>query len=349
MKTIWLGRIFSAALSGRNFFYSMVQLLRGRQEHFQKNCSHAEEGRNEQRFFWVLASFSLSHRPQRACSFVQASPKHQNSSLPHGSTFSSNAVISSCRFATMAVMLIMGVSTTAQTTNGLSDAEVQGEQLAQEILEQKPAYSFTNTGVLRCIAEKEPPVQAVFIAAVNVRPTNWISVYQTIITNKNGGKMETLKIVHDDGRQNFYTIMRSFFVESAPIESGFAPLTWFGTQWVHSLEGDFWPVDLGLEFFHWPDQKIIKKEFMRGRGCMVLESTNPDPGTNGYSRVDSWIDEQSHAIVQAEAYDENGRLLKVFDPKTVKKVNGQWELQDMEMRNVQTGSRTWIEFDLKSD
>ena len=29
-----------------------------------------------------------------------------------------------------------------------------------------------------------------------------------------------------------------------------------------------------------------------------------------------------------------------------KKVNGQWELQEMEIRNVQTGSRTRLEFDL---
>jgi hypothetical protein len=29
-------------------------------------------------------------------------------------------------------------------------------------------------------------------------------------------------------------------------------------------------------------------------------------------------------------------------------VNGQWELQEMEIRNVQTGSRTRLEFDLKS-
>jgi hypothetical protein len=40
-------------------------------------------------------------------------------------------------------------------------------------------------------------------------------------------------------------------------------------------------------------------------------------------------------------------LLKEFAPKSFKKVNGQWELQEMEIRNVQTGSRTRLEFDLK--
>ena len=78
---------------------------------------------------------------------------------------------------------------------------------------------------------------------------------------------------------------------------------------------DFWIADLGLEFFHWPEQKILKKEFRRGRGCMVLESTNPNPSTNGYSRVDSWIDKESGGIVQAKAYDAKGKLLKEFYPK----------------------------------
>ena len=109
---------------------------------------------------------------------------------------------------------------------------------------------------------------------------------------------------------------------------------------------DFWIADLGLEFFHWPEQKILKKEFARGRGCMVLESTNPNPSANGYSRVVSWIDEETLGIVQAKAYGAQGKLLKEFYPKDFKKVNGQWQLQSMEIDNAQTGSRTRLEFDL---
>ena len=109
---------------------------------------------------------------------------------------------------------------------------------------------------------------------------------------------------------------------------------------------DFWLGDLGLEFFHWPEQKILKKEVKRSRGCSVLESTNPDPSTNGYSRVVSWIDEESGGIVQAFAYDAQGRKLKEFYPKNFEKVNGQYQVQEMEMDNVQTGSRTRLEFDL---
>ena len=111
---------------------------------------------------------------------------------------------------------------------------------------------------------------------------------------------------------------------------------------------DFWLCDLGLEFFHWPQQKVLKKEIHRSCGCTVLESTNPSPTANGYSRVLSWIDKESGGILEAEAYDIHDKLLKDFAPKSFKKVNGQWELQEMEIRNVQTGSRTQLEFDLKN-
>ncbi len=112
---------------------------------------------------------------------------------------------------------------------------------------------------------------------------------------------------------------------------------------------DFWIADLGLEFFHWPQQKVLKKEFHRQCACTVLESTNPNPTTNGYSRVVSWIDEDSLGIVEAFAYDVNGKKLKNFYPKSFEKdkASGQYQVQSMIMENLQTGSRTRLEFDLK--
>jgi hypothetical protein len=112
---------------------------------------------------------------------------------------------------------------------------------------------------------------------------------------------------------------------------------------------DFWIADLGLDFFHWPEQKILKHDMKRGRSCEVLESTNPNSSANSYSRVVSWIDNETLGIIHVEAYDAKGKLLKEFDPKSFKKVNGQWELLEMEIRNDQTGSRTRLEFDVKKE
>ena len=112
---------------------------------------------------------------------------------------------------------------------------------------------------------------------------------------------------------------------------------------------DFWLADLGLEFLHWPEQRMIKKEMSRSQFCKVIESINPQPATNAYSKVISWIDHDSGGIVHAEAYDAKGELLKIFEPKEIEKVNGQWQLREMQIRNVQTKSRTRIEFDLETE
>src|SRR5262249_45666734 len=109
---------------------------------------------------------------------------------------------------------------------------------------------------------------------------------------------------------------------------------------------DFLVTDLGLEFFHWPEQRLIKREMRRSRSCKVLESVNPHPEPGAYLRVVSWIDNESSGIVHAEAYDLKNKLLKEFDPKEFTKVEGQYQLQEMEIINRQTGSRTSIEFDL---
>ena len=61
----------------------------------------------------------------------------------------------------------------------------------------------------------------------------------------------------------------------------------------------------------------------------------------------SWVDTESLGIVEAYAYDANGKKLKNFYPKDIKKVNGQWQVQTLVMENLQTGSKSRLEFNLK--
>jgi len=63
----------------------------------------------------------------------------------------------------------------------------------------------------------------------------------------------------------------------------------------------------------------------------------------------TWLDQESlddagtPAIIFAEAWDASGKL-KEFSPKDLKKVDGQYQLEEMEIKNLRTGSRTRIEF-----
>jgi hypothetical protein len=244
----------------------------------------------------------------------------------------------------LATILFFTFSATAQQTNNLSDAEIQGRNLTQQLLAQNPVTNFTQSGILK-IRDKAGNTTNVFISfQTQINTDDWKTTYEARRgTNSYSAPIVSLTIIHKNGQPNQY-----FFCED---ENGIEPSSIEGYTILNGNEtmipfahSDFWICDLGLEFFHWPEQKILKKENRRSRACSVLESTNPDPSANGYSRVISWIDEESGGIVHAGAYDFKNKLLKEFDPKSFKKVNGQWELQEMEIDNVQTGSRTRLEF-----
>jgi hypothetical protein len=242
---------------------------------------------------------------------------------------------------TFVLILLTAFGAAAEMTNDWVEAEIQGRQLAQQIweyLEQRPAENLTNTVVLIIRDAKgrhsEVSVQVQTMTGV----TRWSTTYETT----SGSNQAALVVIHEADRPNQYQLYNSL-----PLALH-SPELLAGNETMNPFAGsDFWIADLGLEFFRWPEQKILRHEMRRGRSCKVLESTNPNPTPNAYSRVVSWIDNETLGIVQAEAYDTKGKLLKEFYPKSFKKVNGQWELQEMDIRNDQTGSRTWLKFDLK--
>ncbi len=234
----------------------------------------------------------------------------------------------------------------AETTNALSDAEMQGRQLAQKILGQQPAESFTNSGVLKIRDGKGVRSEIPIECKTVVTATNWQSIYKASWTNR----LENLWVIHAVNQPNVYAHETNYLPGNLPVAGhllrGPHPLS--DEELMSPFAGsDFWVADLGLEFFHWPEQKVLPNPtaLKLGRSYALLESTNPHPSAAGYARVLSWIDKETSGILEAEAYDAAGNKLKSFYPKAFKKD----QLESMEMDNVQTGSRTRLEFDLKND
>jgi len=209
-----------------------------------------------------------------------------------------------------------------------AQAEKEGRALVADLLSRQPGQNVINTGMLKIT--KRPAIPVKF--EITATETNWSSIYETA-TGTNDVK---LTVVHADELPNEYRFTGQ---GQERILGGNGTMIPFAGS-------DFWVADLGLEFFHWPMQRLVKKEMRRSRSCDVLESINPNPAPGAYSRVVSWIDIESGGIVFAEAYDFRNRRLKEFAPKDFKKVNGQWQLEDMQIDNDQTGSRTRIEFHL---
>ncbi|MFO1489023.1 MAG: outer membrane lipoprotein-sorting protein [Verrucomicrobiota bacterium] len=215
-----------------------------------------------------------------------------------------------------------------------AEAARQGSELVGKILALQPSQNYTNTGVLKVRPDRGEWTETPLRFAVLVTPTNWQSVYQTTSTNQ----CSALRVISAAGTPKVFLLQTNSDSEQVSLANSerFQPFA----------GSDFWVGDLGLDFLQWPGQKLVKSELRKTRLCRVLESTPAQPATNGYSRVMSWIDSESFGLVHADAYDAAGKILKEFDPKSVKEIDGQPQLLKMEMYNRQTRSRSQIEFDL---
>ena len=213
-------------------------------------------------------------------------------------------------------------------------AEREARALVADMLSQKPAQ--TNTGLLKIRyangRQRELPMRFEIWSTAN----SSTSVYEA--TDPQTQRRIKLIVKHPDSQPNEY-----LFAESGASEKKLAG----NETMVPFAESDFWVADLGLEFLHWPQQRLQSKEMRRSRFCDVLESVNPHCTGEAYSKVICWVEkEKPHGIVHADAYDAKGKVIKRFDPKEFEKIEGEYQLQEMEIRNLKTGSRTSIEFDL---
>ena len=219
------------------------------------------------------------------------------------------------------------------------DAQEAGRALAEKLRSAVPAENAAFHGLLK-IRPRDGRTEVLAIASkITVGEADWQVNYETAAAERHAA--EKLTIIHSPGRPNEY-------LDSSGTNTSERPISRADDLAARPFAGsDFWVMDLGLEFFHWPEQRLLKPEMRHNRSCRVLESVNPASDPAGYARVVSWIDVETDGLVCAEAYDRGNRLLKEFSVGSFRKVEGRYQLQDMKIRNAKTGRRTELEFDLK--
>lgn len=220
-------------------------------------------------------------------------------------------------------------------------ADREAAAFVHDLLAQRPAADVRIDGVFHIRHPDGRRTRVPIRYLVRLGGEEWQSIYATERTAFMGP--EELVVTHRVNQPNQYHL-RQVNLDGSRTNT----MTLTGSEAVVSFAGsDFWLTDLGLEFLHWPDQRLVRdaKITMRwGRPMKVVESRNPRPAAGGYSRVVSWIDSELGSVVRAEAYDVNGKRFKIFELKSFKKVNGRWHVQDMEIRNDARDSRTRLEF-----
>lgn len=232
---------------------------------------------------------------------------------------------------------------TSLAANAPSEASLaEGQKLAMEIRSQVPEESMEVNGVLVVRDSNGKRTKVPFHYQVIINEGKWRSVYETRPAGT--AATEKLVVVRSPGSPNEYLHSLS---ESSSGQAGRSNSLAGDQAMIPFAGSDFWLADLGLEFLHWPRQRIVEEakiKMRKGRPCKVLESINPQPGASGYTRVRSWIDTKTGGVILAEAYGTNNRLVKEFEIGGLIKVNGQYELKNMEMRNTELDTQTVLEF-----
>jgi hypothetical protein len=217
-----------------------------------------------------------------------------------------------------------------------ADPREVAQQLVAKLRSASPQENSVINGTLTIRPRNANPRSVPVECTIRVESDSWRAGYQTYGSN---GVPERAVIIHRAGKPNEYQYARGTnALKSLSPKEIYQPLA----------ASDFALPDFGMDFLHWPAQRIIKTEMIKSRWCNVLESSNAEPVLGGYAKVISWLDKESGGPLKAEAFDASGKRVKEFEIGRVKKVEGEWQLKEMQIRDFIDGSRTTLEFDLRS-
>lgn len=94
---------------------------------------------------------------------------------------------------------------------------------------------------------------------------------------------------------------------------------------------------------------FVGAEALDGVDCFVIDATpatERQAADSGYSRRKMWLRKDTLVIVKREYYDKQGKLEKVESHRKLVNVAGAvWRANEIEMHDVQNGSRTLITID----
>jgi hypothetical protein len=234
--------------------------------------------------------------------------------------------------------LILGIHLAPAANKPAPTSNEEGQKLAAELRLMRPTEDFEVKGFLKIRDAAGKRTRIPFNYRFISGDQTWQSIYE--IAAGGGAPAEKLAVAHTEGAPTRYWHSHANGTAGPVALAGDKAMVPFANS-------DFWLADLGLEFLHWPEQRIVheaKIKMRKSRPCNVLESINPGPNAAGYTRVRSWIDTKTGGVILAEAYGSDNQLLKEFEVGGLTKVSGRWELKDMEMRTAKTDSKTVLEF-----
>lgn len=213
-----------------------------------------------------------------------------------------------------------------------ADSLPDGQNLSRSIRDAIPTESASLEATMEVILRDRKRIKTPL--TIQTKPLGQAECLMTYETKPSDGNGEYWVVQRALAKRNEYRIGKEAkrLAKGEELETSLA-------------NSSFTLADLGLEFLHWPDQKTLRKQRRKSRSCHVLESSRSD--SEGTLRVLSWVDIKSGGILAADFYSADGKVRKRFSVKGLTKKDGQWQVDEMEMRDVAERTRSRLRLHLK--
>ena len=164
-------------------------------------------------------------------------------------------------------------------------------------------------------------------AAATLTPTADGRTARYVVFDAFGSRVEEMTV--DLGGATAFAYAQGDPPQAAPLPDLFGPVAGSEISWM----------ELSFSFFWWPDPQIVGSEKVANRWeCQVIEIPCPPEYAGGWSHVRLWVAPAYNAVVRGEAW-RDGKAVKRFEVKSVKKLRQVYMIGDLEVKNLETGAR----------
>lgn len=147
-----------------------------------------------------------------------------------------------------------------------------------------------------------------------------------------GSELEQLTVTRPHGGRPRFSYSAGAPLAPAPVPRLDQPIQRTDVEWA----------DLSFAFLWWRGGELIGREIIKGQSCFMLRVPRPAGEAGGDASMTLWLDEKFHMLLQAEAYDAAGTLLRRLRVRTFKRFGEQWMVKEMEVERFPGRTRTLL-------
>jgi len=149
-----------------------------------------------------------------------------------------------------------------------------------------------------------------------------------------GNDMEELTVIRAEGKAPRLDYQQGNPLTPSELPGMFEPIRGTDLSWT----------DLTLAFLRWRGGETVGRDTFKGQPCLLVDLPAPTGAgedlSSRYARVRVWVHERLRMIVQAEAYDEKGDLVRRLGIKSLRKIDDRWMIKDMEVESFPPAHKT---------